>query len=760
LTKPVKPAVFPLLLITFAALFAPCAAEPAPDYVGRAQCVACHAEQDARWTGSNHDLAMQEATGASVLGDFNDAIFDWFGVRSRFYRQDGRFMVRTDGPDGRLQDYRVKYTFGVAPLQQYLIEFPGWRLQALDIAWDSRPREAGGQRWFHLHPEDQVPAGDVLHWTGPNLNWNYMCADCHSTNLRKGYDAGSGSYHTTWSEIDVSCEACHGPGSAHVRWAEQKARGEPAEVRDMGLTVRLNERTGVAWTIDPVTGRPSRSEPRRSDREIQVCARCHSRRSQLTDQAAAGQPFLDAFRPALLTEGLYYPDGQIQDEVYEWGSFLQSKMHHAGVTCSDCHDPHAATLRLPGDLVCAQCHAPERFAAKAHHFHVEGGRGAGCIECHMPTTNYMVVDARHDHSMRVPRPDLSVALGTPNACNRCHADRTPQWATQQIDAWYGHPARGWQRYAPAMAAARAGLPGVAGLLGEVIADPDQPAIARATALQALAAYPSRETFGLIQAGLGADEALERLGASAGIDGLGARGTALAIGALWDDLRAIRIEAARQLAGFPQVQWPEAARDRLAAGIGEYVAAQTFNAERPEAQVNLGGLYAELKRSGEAEAAYREAIRLQPDFIPAYTNLAQLLSDAGRETEADGLLRNGLGRNPSAALAHALGLSLVRQKRSDEALLRLGEAAAQDPGNARYAYVHAVALQAAGRLAEALQVLSLASERHPGDAEILVALATFHRDAGRRDRALDYARRLQALLPGNPAVDGLVRELGP
>ena len=751
-------------LLTAAAAFAtPCsAAERAPDYVGRAQCIACHAEQNARWTGSHHDLAMQEATDASVLGDFNDAAFEWFGVSSRFYRQDGRFMVRTDGPDGRMQDYPIKYTFGVDPLQQYLIEFPGGRLQALDIGWDSRPREAGGQRWLHLHPQDQVAAGDVLHWTGPNLNWNYMCADCHSTNLRKGYDAGSGSYHTTWSEIDVSCEACHGPGSAHVRWAEQKARGEPADAADMGLTVRLNERAGVAWTIDPATGRASRSTPRRTDTEIQVCARCHSRRSQLTDQAVAGQPLLDAFRPAFLTEGLYYPDGQILDEVYEWGSFLQSKMHQAGVTCSDCHDPHSGKTRLPGDLVCAQCHPPERYAAKAHHFHPEGSPSASCIACHMPTTNYMVVHARHDHSMRVPRPDLSLALGTPNACSRCHTDQTPLWAAQQVETWYGgHPARGWQRYGPALAAVRAGLPGADGLLGDVIGDRDTPAIARATALQALGAYPSREALALIQGALGSEDPLTRLGALTGIEEFASGASALAIAPLWDDLRAIRIEAARQVASIPQTQLPEAARERLAAGIGEYVAVQTFNAERPESQVNLAGLYADLKRPGEAEAAYREAIRLQPDFIPAYANLGQFMSSAGRETEAEGVLHSGLQRHPkAAALTHALGLSLVRQKRLAEALPKLADAAGQDPDTARYAYVYAVALQSAGRLDEALGVLAQASERHPGDAEILLALATFNRDAGRREQALDYARRLQALVPGNPSVANLVRELGP
>lgn len=757
-----------LLLVAAAALAAPLwAAGPAADYVGRDRCIACHAEQSTLWTGSHHDLAMQEATDASVLGDFNDAEFEWFGVTSRFYREDGnkdgskdqRFMVRTDGPDGHMNDYAIKYSFGVDPLQQYLIEFPGGRLQALDIAWDARPKAAGGQRWIHLHPDDKVAAGDVLHWTGPNLNWNYMCADCHSTHLRKGYDATKGTYDTTWSEIDVSCEACHGPGSAHVAWGEAKARGEPAQDPDLGLTVRLNERAGIAWTIDPASGRPSRSKPLNSRREIEVCARCHARRSQLTDQVVAGQPLLDGFRPALLTEGLYYPDGQIQDEVYEWGSFLQSKMHAAGVTCSDCHDPHSGKTRLPGDLVCAQCHATERYAAKAHHFHPEGSPSASCIGCHMPTTHYMVVHARHDHSLRVPRPDLSVALGTPNACNRCHVDQSPQWAADQVAGWYGRPAQGWQGYGLALAAARAGMPGGDGALAQVIADPNTPEIARATALQALGSYPSRDALGLLQAGLKSDDDLVRLGALAGVDALGARTSALAIGSLWDDRLALRIEAARILAGFPKAQLPDAAKERLAAGVRDYVAAQGFNAERPEAQVNLGGLYAGLKRPGDAEAAYREAIRLQPEFIPAYANLAQFFSDAGRETEAEGTLRAGLERQPkAAALNHALGLSLVRQKRLDQALPLLAEASIQDRDNARYAYVYAVALQSTGHLDEALAVLAGASDRHPGDTDILLALVTFNRDAGHRAQALGYARKLQALVPGNTSVEGLVKEL--
>jgi tetratricopeptide (TPR) repeat protein len=702
---------------------------------------------------------MQEATDASVLGNFDDVSFEQFGVVSRFYRKDGRFMVRTDGPDGQLRDYPVKYTFGVFPLQQYLIEFPGGRLQALDIGWDSRPKGEGGQRWIHLHPDDPVRHDDVLHWTGPNLNWNYMCADCHSTNLRKGYDERSDSYHTTWSEIDVSCEACHGPGSKHVQWAEAKEKGKTVEIPDMGLTVRLDERVGVAWPIDPVSGKAKRSAPRKTTKEVQVCARCHSRRSQMTDEVIAGQPYLDGFRPALLTTGLYYPDGQIQDEVYVWGSLLQSKMYQAGITCSDCHDPHAATIRLPGDVVCYQCHSPDRYATKEHHFHPEGSTGASCVECHMPPTNYMVVDARHDHSFRVPRPDQSVTVGTPNACNKCHADKTPQWAAEQVKAWYGKVPEGFQHYAAALHAARSQLPGAGKLLQGIAADAGQPAIARATALQELGAYPDASMLALIRQGLAAEDPLERLGALGALDSLGPPQRLLAVSLLWDDLTAVRIEAARLLAALPPGQLPDRVRTQLDQGIREYISVQEFNAERPEAQLNLGTLYADQRNYQAAELAYRRAIKLQPRFVPAYVNMAQLLSGLKREQEADGFLRSGLQLNPkSADLEHALGLSLVRQKKLDAAVSVLAKAAKLAPDNARYSYVYAVALQSTGKLDQAIQVLEEAHRRRPGDVDTLVALATYNRDAGHGRAALAYARQLQALMPGNSTVEQLVREL--
>jgi cytochrome c553 len=308
--------------------------EPA-SFVGGQVCAGCHAAETERWAGSHHALAMQKATPATVLGDFADAKLGHFGVVTSFSRSGDRFVVRADGPDGALHDYEIAYTFGVYPLQQYLIALPGGRLQALGIAWDSRAKEQGGQRWFHLYPAQRLPAGDRLHWTGRDQTWNYMCTDCHSTDLRKSYDLATNEYATTWTDVDVSCEACHGPGSRHVAWAQSHAgtasnAGAPglSETDRQGLTNWLKATDTGHWEMNPDTGIARRTEPLASA-ELDTCAACHSRRRVITKDAVPGTPFLDSYAPAYLEPGLYNADGQIDGEVFEYGSFVQSRMFQA-----------------------------------------------------------------------------------------------------------------------------------------------------------------------------------------------------------------------------------------------------------------------------------------------------------------------------------------------------------------------------------------------------------------------------------------------
>jgi len=334
-------------------------APPVARFVGSAACTSCHVEQATAWRASQHRAAMAEANEQTVLGRFDSTRFSYAGTTTQFVRRNGKFVVRTDGPDGRVGDFEVKYTFGIAPLQQYLIELSGGRVQALSIAWDSRPKNRGGQRWFHLYPNERVTHDDELHWSRPSQNWNFMCADCHSTGVRKGYDRETDRFQTHFAEISVGCEACHGPGSRHLEWAAARTAGESGLADSTkGLNARLDERRGVAWIANATTGNATRSRPRTSDREIETCAQCHARRSQIADGYEAGTRLLDYYRPALLSRPLYHADGQQHDEVYIWGGFLQSKMYAHGVTCSDCHNPHSGSLRAEGNAVCATCHLP------------------------------------------------------------------------------------------------------------------------------------------------------------------------------------------------------------------------------------------------------------------------------------------------------------------------------------------------------------------------------------------------------------------
>jgi tetratricopeptide (TPR) repeat protein len=684
-------------------------------YVGRQACAGCHAEQDRLWQGSHHDLAMQEAGEGTVLGDFRGAEFKKDGTVSRFFRRDGHYFVRTDGPDGGLADFEIKYTFGFTPLQQYLVELPGGRLQALSIAWDTRPKEQGGQRWFHLYPNEKIDYKDELHWTKRSQNWNYMCAECHSTNLQKNYDPASRTYRTAASEIDVACEACHGPGSDHVAWAEHKPGFERIDAGTRGLTVLLNERQEIQWTIDPASGNAHRSIPRSSDREVQVCARCHARRAQLAGDYRHG-PLMDTHLPSLLQETLYHADGQIEGEVYEYGSFLQSRMHAAGVTCSDCHEPHSLKLRVPGNGVCLQCHGQNKYDTEKHHFHAAGPGGTQCVNCHMPARTYMVVDPRRDHSFRVPRPDLSVRLGTPNACGNCHANKPARWAADKVRQWYGHDPKGYQNYAEALHAARTGSTDAEARLLALLRDKDQPAIARASAAAELGHWLSENSLPALAGALGDTDPQVRAAAVEALASLPPDQLwQLAHPLLRDPARAVRMLAASALAGISAEQVPTGERADFGRAIDEYLASLRFNADEPAAQINLGNFHAARGEFAEAEQSYREALAIDPDWLPAYVNLADLYRQTNRDREGEALLREGMARQPKAAvLHHSLGLLQVRQKHLPEALASLKRAMELAPDDARFSYVYAVALHGAGHTREAKATIEASLKRAPGD----------------------------------------------
>lgn len=714
-------------------------------FVGGDVCAGCHAAEAVLWRGSHHGLAMQPATRATVLGDFADVEFRYGDVTTRFSRRDDEFFVTTDGADGEPAEFAIRWTFGVEPLQQYLIELDDGRVQALSVAWDSRAAEDGGQRWFHLYPDGTVDHDDPLHWTGSYQRWNTMCADCHSTNLVKGYDSAADGYATRFDRMNVDCEACHGPGSRH---AEDPAVAPPA----LGVTERR-------WLFEAGRTIASRVPPAPAPAEGEVCGQCHSRRSQLRDGHAAGQPLLDSYRPALLEPGLYHADGQIDGEVYELGSFLQSRMAAAGVTCSDCHEPHGAQLRAEGNALCAQCHLVSEYDRVEHHRHQPGTAGAACVSCHMRTATYMVVDARRDHSFRVPRPDLSAELASPNACNDCHRDRTSGWAAARVAEWYPNGRSTEPHYGEALGAGRRWAADARMRLLELLDDADAPEIVRATALTLLAARRAQADTAVLAASLARDEPLVALAAIDAAAGLPPERRVELLQPYLDDERlALRIAAARHLVPARAALSPQRRAD-LDAALEELLAAQAFNADRPEGLLGSAELAVERGDAAAGERLYREAIARHPTYPALYVNLADLYRRTGRSPESEAVLREGLAANPdSPAIELALGFALVRNGERAEALPHFDGAADAGADDPYYGYVRAIAVNDSGDGARALELLTRAHERFPGHPSTLSALATLARDRGDIEAARVYANRLVELLPGDTGPLSLKRAL--
>jgi predicted CXXCH cytochrome family protein len=688
---------------------------------------------------------MQVATGDTVLGDFADRVFSHANESFRFFRRDDRFLVNASGADGVPADFEIEFAFGVDPLQQYLVRLPGGRLQALSVAWDTRPTAQGGQRWFHLYPEERNVPGDAFHWTGVYQNWNQMCAECHSTNLEKRFDPATGRYATVWSEIDVSCEACHGPGSAHVEWA-----GRPAGPTN-GLVVDF-----------------ANASPRD---QVDACGRCHARRHRVSQEDRRGRPLLDDFMPATLRPGLYHSDGQILDEVYVYGSFLQSAMYARGVRCSDCHDPHSLALRAEGNSLCAQCHAESgnpRFpslTAKSydtpeHHFHEPGSAGSQCVSCHMPVRTYMQIDPRRDHSFRVPRPDLSAELGTPNACTDCHENRSADWAAKSIAGWYGGTGRqGTPHFATAFRAARDGALEAIPSLVAIAGSPEQPAIVRATALELLGELDPSTVSAAIAATQDGDP-LVRAVATRVLEVLGPEPrVAAASPLLRDPVRAVRVEAGRILASIaPELLDAATLRARDAA-VAEYVAAQRAQADEPSAHLNLAVLETQQGERERAIESYRSALELDPDFFPARANLAVLFGELGRRSDAERLLREGIARDPERGEFHySLALVLAEDGRLEAAAGHLGRAAELLPRQARVQYNHGLALQQTNRLDEAGSALRRAADLAPREPDIVYALTVYYMQRGRWSEAREPARQLVELTGGAPEALQLMKQI--
>jgi len=607
-----------------------------PLYVGSKACATCHATATKAWSESHHAWAWKSPDTSSVLGNFNKSSFDHRGVTTKFSKRKGRYIVETDGPDGKRAQFEIHSTVGVEPLQQYLAETEPGRLQALDVAWNVKAK-----RWYHLYPDTKLKVGDGLHWTGPYKNWNARCAECHATGFTKNYDANTRRYASKQAEIGVGCEACHGPGQAHAAWAKDKNAYDASLWRgltDKGFTVGFSAST--------------------PEKEIQQCASCHSRREPFGEgNPVPGTAFHDAYRLALLREGLYHPDGSIQDEVYVYGSFLQSKMYAKGVRCSDCHDPHAARLKADGNAICTQCHSPAgnpRFPSLSkanyddptHHFHQAGSAGAQCKSCHMIERNYMGIDGRRDHSFRIPRPDLSKETGAPNACTDCHGQRDAAWAAAKIKRRFPNSKHRRQHFSQVFAAARRNPRDELGRLFQIVETRDFPGIVRATALDLLLRVADARAAGRGAKLLSDADPLVRAAAvplqraAPPVDRV-----QRLIPLLSDEIRSVRLAAAREFLDAPIARLPAANETAMRKAMGEWRASLMAKADYPEVQMAIGGTALVMRKLPAAEAAFRETVRLDPQRTDAWSMIIRILAAMGKSEGARTALDSALAANP-------------------------------------------------------------------------------------------------------------------
>lgn len=710
------------------------------NYVGSEKCVDCHEGYYKEWKGSHHQLAMQEANASTVLADFNNTSFTYFNTKSRFFRKKGKFYVNTDGPDGKLTDYEIKYVFGIEPLQQYLIGFPNGHIQTLPIAWDTVKK-----RWFHLYPDEHINAKDPLHWTKVYQNWNVMCGECHTTNYRKNYDAKKKSYKTQWSEINVGCEACHGPAGGHIEWTKKESN---------------KDKYGFGFSFKAST----------AEQQIEACASCHSRRTNLSTSFKPGQPLQDNFLPSHLRPELYYPDGQILDEVYVYGSFLQSRMYEAGVRCSDCHNPHTTKLKYSGNKVCTQCHNSKgnsRFKTllkkdynnSKHHFHKAGSEGAQCVECHAPERNYMIVDPRRDHSFRIPRPDLSVKYDTPNACNKCHTGKDSRWAENIVNKWYGKKRKKDRYFTEVFFKARKGDSNAEKQLVAIANDKSNPAIIRATAIQMIQGTEPGSGNAIMTAVKDKDPLVRVYAADRLLNMPMAQRIDLAFDLLVDPIRTVRVQAARAVADLPMAQLTAEQNAYINKGLAEYYQAQQTIADTPGGQLNLGVVYAKQKKFDEAEQSYLEAIRLDPSFLPARFNLSNLYNALGENESAVNVLREGIKIAPKQGeLYYSLGLLLAEEQQLEGAAKELKKAAELITDRPRVYYNYGLILQNLNRRVEAKSALGKAYQLNANDPDITYALVIFYAQQKDWQQALPYAQKLVSLLPDRPEPKKLLSDI--
>jgi len=713
----------------------------ADEFVGSEQCQACHKKEFSAWQGSHHDMSMKHADKQSVLGNFDNVSFSDAGKVNKFYKDKNQFWVNIKGPDGKFHDYQIKYTFGFEPLQQYMVEFDDGRVQLIPFAWDSRTKAQGGQRWFNLYPEFTENHQDFF-WTNKGQNWNYMCADCHSTNVSKNFDVETNSYNTKFSEINVGCEACHGPASKHIDWTKAPSKS----ANDKGFSRNIS--TQVKEWVHKEGFNTLKPKAIHNSQQTLVCAQCHSRRTQISNNNHIDKnEFGEKYLLSLITSDNYYSDGQIYNENFVYGSFLQSKMAKNGVVCSNCHDPHTATLIMPEKVVCLQCHQANNYAQKSHHQHQENSTGAQCVSCHMPETTYMEIDKRRDHGWHKPTPNIAQQFETPDTCLTCHKEKDSNWSSDYVSGWFSKEHKETEEpFAPIFSLADRGYQSITEHLSKIAQSQQYPEIIRASALSRMANYSDTNTLIAIARNVKHSDSNIRRGAiDAAVNMKAAEKWRILSPLLTDNVLAVRSEAAMALVPLWSMLSTEQ-KNALQPALTDYIAIQNYNADRGYAHTNKAIVLGYQNKINAALSSYQQSMRIEPYFAAAYVNMAELYKRQGQNIKAIETLNLGRKANPSdSSIPYSLGLAYIREKEISLAQSNLKIAAELAKTNARYYYVYAISL--AGDKAKEAEDNMQKAYTLAGDPQHLYALCEMQvkRQAFEAKQCI---KRLEQVAPAN------------
>lgn len=697
-------------------------------YAGSESCKDCHAEIHATWAASHHGRAERLPNAKDDFQAFEPPQTFTHGTQtSTAQLKDNKPEVVTLGLQGK-QPFPVQRVIGETPLRQYLVDAPGNRLQTLEVALDPRTNE-----WFNVYGDEDRRPGEWGHWTGRGMTWNNMCAGCHNTRLRKHYDALQDAYNTTMAEMSVGCEACHGPMKDHGEWYS------------------LHPET------QPFPGRKTFTR----DQQRDTCGTCHSRRAELTGDFKPGDDYNDHFSLVIPNEtDIYFADGQVRDEDYVFTSFLSSGMHTAGVRCNDCHEPHSHQLRLPGNLMCLSCHAGQnplspRIDPGPHSHHDPNGAGGQCANCHMPQTTYMQRDPRRDHSFSIPDPLLTRDLGIPNACNKCHADQTTDWAIEAVDKWYGDRMNRHTRdRARWVTASRNQEPGAHGNLIRMYREQTNQ-VWKAVATTLLRDYlhePVVQTE--LLARLDHESPLVRGHALIALEPAAGQGLPNVLQAirplLQDPVRRVRVDAAWALRRELDPLTP-AGQD-----LKYYLA---FNADQPTGVLQQGVYELDRNQPKKALPYFHRAVAWDPNSAGLRHEYAIALSLAGQPSDAVRELETAVKLDPNEA-EYSFKLGLGRNELGDipGTAAALEDAVRKNPNHVQALYNLGLAYHAMSQSDKAVDVLLQAETIAPSAAHIAYARATILFQSGRIDEAQAAAERVLEIQPGHPEASNLIRML--